>query len=121
MSNLGGYQMITTFSKKIGGPGKFLFATACVGYIVLRTGEATVKMIAKKVKIYSQEKAIKNVKEYTIKKSGKSNEGVQFLAGDKIRVLEQDGDAVLIEKVGESNGPYFVPAKLLSEISEFEY
>ena len=121
MSNLGGYQMITTCSKKLGGPGNLLFATACVGYIVLRTGEATVKMIVKKVKIYSQEKATKNVKEYTIKKPGKSNEGVQFLAGDKVRVLEQDGEAVLIEKVGESNGPYFVSAKLLSEISEFKH
>ena len=50
MSNLGMYQMITVWSKKFGGPANLLIATACAGYVVLRTGEGTVKTIIKKGK-----------------------------------------------------------------------
>ena len=50
------YQMITVWSKKFGGPVNLLIATACAGYVVLRTGEGTVKTIIKRAKKYNQEK-----------------------------------------------------------------
>ena len=68
-----------------------------------------------------KERIISNVlKLYTVKKVGKSNEGIEFFIGDKFKVLERDIDVVLIEKVGDSNNPYFVPEQLLCSISDYE-
>ena len=47
----------------------------------------------------------------------KSNEGLAFSVGDQYRILELDGDAALIEKIGDKNNPYFVSAKFLNSIS----
>ena len=49
-----------------------------------------------------------------------SNEGLEFKIGDQFRVLESDKDAILIEKIGDNNNPYFVSAELLKNISDFE-
>ena len=59
-------------------------------------------------------------KEYAVNRDCKSDEGLQFSEGDKFKVLEQDGEAVLIEKIGADSNPYFVSAKFLNEISEFK-
>ena len=40
--------------------------------------------------------------------------------GDKFKVLESDGDAVLIEKIGDLTNPYFVSAELLKDISDYK-
>ena len=120
MSNLGMYQMIAVWSKKFGGPANLLIATACAGYVVLRTGEGTVKTIIKRAKRHSQEKKMETAKEHAVNRDCKSDEGLQFSKGDKFKVLEQDGEAVLIEKVGADSNPYFVSAKFLNEISEFK-
>lgn len=123
MSNLGAYQWFTKTAKKFGGVGKFLGVIGVGGYIVLRGIESGGKMVYKIIR----KKDEKNVEipfgdapEYTIKKEGKSNENVEFLIGDKIRILGRDGDAVLVDKSGDSNSPYFVSAKLLSEISGYD-
>ena len=50
MSNLGLYQKMTTWAKKMGGPLQFLGAVAVGGYIVLRTAETGGKAVAKVVK-----------------------------------------------------------------------
>lgn len=47
MSNLGGYQTMTTMAKKCGGPGKFVFVIAVGGYVVFRTGELVSKRCIK--------------------------------------------------------------------------
>ena len=56
---------------------------------------------------------------YTVKTEGTSNEGLLFKVNDKFRVLEQDGDAVLIEKIKDEHNPYFVSAKFISSISDY--
>lgn len=114
MSNLGMYQKMTTASKKVGGPQNFLAITALCGYCTFRFGEHLIKAGLKKLKTHNQYKTV-----YTVSTSGKSNEGLQFNVGDTFRILEQDGDAVLIEKDGEPNNPYFVSAKLLHAISNY--
>ena len=53
--------------------------------------------------------------------AGKSNEGLQFAVGDTFRVLEIAADAVLIEKIGDPNNPYFVSSDLLHSISDFNH
>lgn len=50
-----------------------------------------------------------------------SNEGLQFVVGEQLRVLEIAGDVVLIEKIGDTDNPYFVSADLLRSISDYEH
>lgn len=122
MGNLGAYQWITTVSKKVGGPVKLLVGIALGGYTVIRLGEAGIKKVIRTVKTHhekSGEITANTSKVYVVKSQGKSNEGLEFAAGDKFRVLESDGDAILIEKLGDSNSPYFVAADFLRAISDY--
>ncbi len=116
MSNLGLYQAMTTYAKKVGGPLQFLSVVAVGGYIVIRSVEAGGKTIIK----YWKSKEKVHVHTYVVHTQGRSNEGVQFVIGDKFHVLEIAEDAVLIEKVGDKNNPYFVSAELLHSISNFK-
>lgn len=122
MGNLGAYQWITTMSKKVGGPFQLLGITAIGGYTVFRTIEAggkTIYKLFKKHKGKNQEKTVIKAIEYSVIKEGKSNENVKFSIGDKFRILEKDGDSVLIDKLDDPNSPYFVSASFLGEISEY--
>lgn len=122
MSNLGWYQIMTTMAKKVGGP-KRLFAILIGGGAIIGSG-ATVggnalekklsKILAKKKK--EADAAIV----YIVNKEGRSNEGLLFKDGDRFKVLEIDGDAALIEKLDDSNNPYFVSAKFISTISDYK-
>lgn len=120
MSNLGLYQEMTTLAKKLGGPLQLCLAVAVGGYAVIRTGEAGTKKIFKTVKKRAELKKFTSEKLFVVHSDGKSNEGLVFRIGDKFRVLEIDNNAVLIEKLGDSNNPYFVSAELLRSISDFE-
>lgn len=121
MSNLGWYQVITTLSKKCGGPLKFLGLVAGGGALVGVAGTKGVEAVASSVKKKAAEKkkAVEQSKTYTVSKEGVSNEGLQFHVGETFKVLERDGNAVLIEKIGDDNNPYFVAAELLNEISDY--
>ena len=52
---------------------------------------------------------------------GKSNEGLLFSVDDTFKVLEIDGDAALIEKIGDENNPYFVSGCFLESISDYKH
>ena len=56
---------------------------------------------------------------YTIEKEGVCAKGVFFRVGDRFKVLERDGDAVLIEKEGEKHPEFFLSAAYLSSISNY--
>ena len=117
VSNLGWYQIITTAAKKVGGPKNLIgliFGTIVGGGVV-----AGVSAIKKKAvsKFEQKESEIKAAIIHTVKVEGKSNEGLAFSVGDQYRILELDGDAALIEKIGDKNNPYFVSAKFLNSIS----
>lgn len=118
MSNLGWYQKITTAAKKVGGPKNFLLLVGVGGYGILRLGEAGAKKFVKAVMRYKKNKQLLS-KLYAVHSEGESNEGLQFNIGDLFRVIESDGDAVLIEKIGEKNNPYFVSKELLLTISDY--
>ena len=117
MSNLGVYQWMTTTAKKVGGPKNFLLIIAGSGAVGYKLSEEIIKKIKKKIKTFKQQKATPL---YNILSYGISNEGLIFNKNDKFKVLEKDGDAVLIEKIGDSNNPYFVPAELLYKISDYK-
>lgn len=119
MSNLGLYQTMTTWSKKMGGPLNLLLAVGVGGYALGRTVEAGGKLIVKSVKKHIENKKATTPEFYVVHTEGTSNEGLHFSINDRFRVLEVAEDAVLIEKIGDSNNPYFVSAALLHSISNF--
>lgn len=126
MSNLGGYQVLTTLAKKVGGPGKLVALIAgggaVVGVIAVKGGEYAIKKGKQALVKYRENKTNLQVKPddiYTIKHDAESNEGLRFKVGDTFRVLEFDGDAILIELMGNDNNPYFVSGELLKEISDY--
>lgn len=129
MSNLGWYQIITTWSKKVGGPVNLLLLAGASGVAV---DEVIVRPIGKKV-LQIAKQCTSNLRErivglpldepidviYEVATSGKSNEELVFQVNDKFRVLETDGDSVLIEKIGDEHNPYYVSASFLGEISDY--
>ncbi|MFP3153370.1 hypothetical protein LQZ18_02870 [Lachnospiraceae bacterium ZAX-1] len=126
MSNLGGYQILTTLAKKVGGPGKLVALIAgggaVVGGIVFKGGELAIKKCKKAI----AERRVQNKRLhertqiiYTVKQDGEGNDGLKLKVGDTFRVLESDGDAILIELIGNKNNPYFVSKDLLGQISDF--
>ena len=44
-----------------------------------------------------------------------------FSVDDTFKVLEIDGDATLIEKIGDENNPYFVSGCFLESISDYKH
>lgn len=121
MSNLGWYQVMTTFAKKVGGPrqlgGLFLGSGALLGGGIVAGGIAVKKKIDKE--LYIKKRIADAAVVYTVKKEGRSNEGLFFAVGDKFKVLETAGNACLIEKLQDNNNPYFVSGKFLSSISDY--
>ena len=118
MSNLGAYQWITTIAKKVGGPEKLMALIAAGSIAIYKGSEIAVKKIIKAVK-KSKAKAEEKGLAYKVTIPDKSNEGLQFNIDDEFFVLETDGDVILIEKIGDSNNPYFVEKKLLNKISNY--
>lgn len=121
MSNLGWYQIMTTVAKKVGGP-KNLFMLVLGGGAVLG-GTATAGVVTVKNKVKDGLEKKKQIEEaaivYTVKTEKSSNEGLLFKVGDRFKVLERDGDAGLIEKIGDDKNPYFVSLAFLSTISDY--
>ncbi len=117
MSNLGGYQKIVVAAKKVGGVRNFMALTISGSLFAYKSCEILLKKVVNCIK-NPKNKGEKPVYKTFI--SGKSNEGLMFNIGDEFRILESDGDAVLIEKIGDSNNPYIVDKKLLISISDYK-
>lgn len=122
MGNLGAYQIMTTAAKKVGGPAKLAVGVAFGGYIILRTAEGAIKTGIKKITKHKETNEIimNDSRLFVVNENGESNEGLKFNISDTYRVLEKDGDAVLIEKIGDANNPYFVSEELLRKISDYK-
>lgn len=123
MSNLGAYQKFTTLAKKFGGVEKFIGLIVAGSTTVGAAGGIGVfiggSKIAKRLKVKKEASRKKNDIIYKITAPGESNEGLKFEVGNEFRVLETDGDAILIEKLGDKTNPYFVDKKLLNKISNY--
>lgn len=121
MGNLGWYQIMTTVAKKVGGPKNLILLIGGVGAAI---GSATTlggKAIKKKFNNYLAEKrkVAKAAIVYTVSCDSKSNEGLIFTKDDQFRVIDLDGDAALVEIIGNDHNPYFVSAKYLATISNY--
>jgi len=121
MSNLGGYQRLTTIAKKVGGPTNLVLLIAGSGAVVYKGGEILVRKAIKNVnKLYAENSSEISSQIYIVNKQGVSNENLVFELGDRFKVLEFDGDAILIEKIGDSNNPYVVSSEFLEKISNYK-
>lgn len=117
MGNLGAYQAMTSIAKKVGGPKVLVVFTAVGGYLILRPAEAGLTKIVRTVKLRSEPCATRG---QLFRATGEGVDGgVKLSVGDEYRVLECDGDAILIEVLGDTNNPYFVSATFLRSISDF--
>ena len=123
MSNLGGYQLLTTAAKKVGGPGNLVLLIAGAGALVYKCSEIVVSKVATEVikTKYSKNRFGDELsgEVYIVKSFGISDEGLQFKVNEWFKVLEADGDAVLIEKIGDMNNPYFKSGDFLKAISDY--
>lgn len=122
MSNLGGYQRLTTIAKKVGGPTNLVLVIAGSGAVIYKSGELLVRRAIKNIKKLHSEKTTSELNSpvYIVNKQAVSNENLVFKLGDKFKVLEFDGDAVLIEKIGDSNNPYVASSEFLEKISNYK-
>lgn len=121
MSNLGWYQILTSVAKKAGGPKALIALLLGTGALLGGGAVACANTVKKKVSaVFESKKQIADTAAiYTVRTAGVSNEGLSFKEGDKFKVLEYDGDAGLIDKVGDENSPYFVSIKFLKSISDY--
>ena len=96
MSNLGAYQWMTKTAKKVGGPVNLLLLVGAAGAGIYKVGEVTVKKAVKRKRANKCENLRTRV--YIVSTPWRGNDGAEFIKGDKFRVLEREGDAVLIER-----------------------
>lgn len=120
MSNLGWYQWFTTSAKRVGGPLKLMGLIAVGGYAAIRTIEAGSKKAVKIVKAHHQcaQDAVLTICNVTT--DGSIERDVTVKIGDQIRVCAVDGDAVMIEVLGNENNPYFVDMKQLKSLTDYK-
>lgn len=117
MSNLGWYQVMTTVAKKVGGPRNLFLLTLGAGGALYKCGEIAVKKTYKAVRTFNEK--TDTIKVYKVTSDGKSGKDLVLNIGDTYRILESDGESMLIEKIGDSNNPYFVSADFLQSVSDY--
>lgn len=123
MSNLGDYQRMTILAKKVGGPKNLaviIVGAGAVASVALYKGGEIVKEKVRKKKNKEKLKETSDSIVYSITVDGVSDDGLEFKIGDQFRVLETVKNAVLIEKIGDDNNPYFVSVEFLEMISNYK-
>ncbi len=130
MSNLGDYQKMTTAAKKVGGPkelASYFLVAGFVGGLAVQKLSSTVwpkvkSRLGPKTKRTVKTKRAQVATGQMFKVTSDGGEGGAVLhVGDRYRVLESDGDAILIAVVGDSSSPYFVSRAFLCSVSEFPH
>ncbi|MEU3508563.1 hypothetical protein ABZ733_11665 [Streptomyces longwoodensis] len=122
MGNLGGYQTMTRLAKKVGGPGALVVFTAVGGWAIGRGAEAGGKNVFRAVKAAAKKRnapCSTKGQVFEVVSHGEDSKGLALRAGDQYRVMECDGEAILIEVLGGSNNPYFTSAQFLASVSGF--
>jgi hypothetical protein len=122
MGNLGGYQAMTRIVKALGGPKR---AAVIVGGGLLLTGaglyaggQKVVKTVIYRIKP-SVEPCPTKGQVFKVASDGEDGNGLTLRSGDEYRVLECDGDAILLEVIGRPDNPHFVSGAFLVTVSDF--
>ena len=120
MSNLGWYQVMTTAAKKVGGPRNLFLLTLGAGGVVYKCGEMAVKKAYHTLKgLTDRTDRVEMSQVYKVVVSGEDGKNLVLNVDDTYRILESDGESVLIEKIGDTNNPYFVSADFLRSVYDF--
>lgn len=121
MGNLGSYQTMVVLAKKAGGPLVLAVGTAVSGWAVGRGAEAGGKAVWRRVRARGRSRRValpEDTASFVVSTDTDCGSGLVLHAGDRIRVLERDGDAILIELIGDADNPYVVSAEILARISD---
>ncbi|MEU4561884.1 hypothetical protein AB0F72_26165 [Actinoplanes sp. NPDC023936] len=114
------YQTMTTMAKAVGGPRVLAAAFFVGGAVVTRGGEAGLrKILAMKRAFDARAEAAAQSRLHRVARDADAGGGLTLRAGDEFRVLARDGDAILIEVVGNANNPWYASSDLLASISDF--
>lgn len=118
MSNLGWYQWITTASKRVGGPLKFL---SLIGGTCLAVGGVAGCIVTNKYRDTKEKKELKTLGTFSVTKDVEIPQiKLTLKVGDKITVLASDDDSILIAKNGDQKSPYFVSSDFLKECTDYK-
>lgn len=120
MNNLGWYQWFTTNAKKVGGPLRLMGLIAVGGYAIIRTVEAGTKKAIKIVKANHKSALNNELPICNVTVDGSIEKDVSVKIGDQIKVCAIDGDAVMIEILGNENNPYFIDMKQLKSLTDYK-
>lgn len=103
---------MTKLAKKVGGPFPLAIIIAGIGYIL---GIVTKPI----VNIIKTQKKLTTNKIYEVTSSFTSADNITYNVGEKIRILETHKDIILIERIGDSNTPYYVSKDFLQNICDY--
>jgi hypothetical protein len=122
MSNLGGYRNATMVMKALGGP-KAAVAIIGSGLLILGGGlYAGVEVLVKTVGPKLRKRAVPcphRGQFFIVAADGDSGDGLSLRAGENYRLIECDGDAVIVEVIGRDDNPHAVSGAFLSTISGY--
>ncbi|MFW0170309.1 hypothetical protein [Rothia sp. P4278] len=115
MSNLGGYQIITTLVKKVGGP------KSAAGIALGSLGLAyKIGGLVERKKMPKASSNDLSARLYKVTAEVSCGGGLTLTPGNVFRVLAQNEDTVLIAVIGDDDNPYQVSPELLAENSDFD-
>ena len=120
MSNLGWYQKIVEIAKKVGGPKRLMAILFGSGALAGFGIPKIIKELKDRINNSKDNTAIDKTIIYKVRKEAKSKEGLWFREGEEIRILAVDGDAVFIEKIGDTNNPYVVAKEFIMSLLQVD-
>ncbi|MGH3653279.1 hypothetical protein [Glutamicibacter sp.] len=125
MSNLGGYQMIVTFVKGVGGPKKAGMMAIGAATALYAAGVASGPAVKDRIDILKEKfksRSMRNegqVRTFVVRTGACDDNGLKFEVDDQFLVLECDDDSVLIELLGSNSNPHIVSGLFLANISAY--
>jgi hypothetical protein len=128
VGNLGNYQKLVQLAKAADGPVKLALYVVAGSLIVGTTVGTVVGPVIKQggakaiqaVKSRMNNSSVAAGRLYTVNDDADGEMGLKLCVGDQFRVLEVDGDAILVEVINNANNPYVVSGDLLQSVSDFK-
>ena len=125
MGNLGGYETAVRVIKSLGGPKKAAQAGVALLGGVFLLGGATYAGAQKSVSVMKTKLEQRAApcptqgQQIHVVADGESSSGLRLRTGDDYRVLEGDGDVIIIEVAGDADSPHVVSTEFLRSVSDF--
>lgn len=114
--------MITTVSKRVGGPINLLLLTGTTTAVIARGAEAGIKSLVKKVKRRGGNSTTNNESPgttYTVKVEADFGNGLRMPVGTEFHVVSCDGEITLIGILGDTSSPHVASTEVLKENTDY--